>query len=451
MSPERILIIDDESAIRSSLRGILEDEGYFVRTAASGEEGLEALAKGNFGLVLLDIWLPEMNGLDVLAEIRRLEERPAVVVISGHGNVETAVKAVKLGAYDFLEKPLSLEKVVLTVRNSLLRVRLEEENVRLRERLQSRNHLVGKSASLRTLRAQIRAAAPTEGRILLSGENGTGKELAARIIHQRSPRRDQRFVEVNCAALPEILIDAELFGCLKGHGPDPTKEKKGKISQAAGGSLFLEGIESLPLSTQAALVHALATGSFEPLGGSEPVPFDARVIASTKVNLGDLVRQGRFNEALFFKINVIPLNLPPLRERVEDIPVLITYFLRIYCREYGRTPKTIHPEALRAFVNYSWPGNVAELMNVLERFVILVEDAEIGPGHLNLLVETREQGPLPALRPSLAEAIRRAERDAVHHALRRNHWDESRTAAELQITPEALRGKILNLRLTLLP
>lgn len=451
MIQERVLIIDDESAIRSSLRGILEDEGYFVRTAASGEEGLEVLTKGNFGLVILDIWLPEMNGLDVLAEIQRLDDRPAVVVISGHGTVETAVKAVKMGAFDFLEKPLSLEKVVLTVRNSLLRARLEEENVRLRERLQSRNHLVGKSAALRTLRAQIRAAAPTDGRILLSGENGTGKELAARIIHQHSPRRDRSFIEVNCAALPEILIDAELFGCLKGHGPDPAKEKRGKMLQAGGGTLFLEGVETLPLRTQDAFVRALTTGAFEPLGGSDPVPFDARVIASTKINLGDLVRQGRFNEDLFFKINVIPFTLPPLRERVEDIPVLIAYFLRIYSREYGRTPKTIHPDALPTFINYSWPGNVAELMNVLERFVILVEDAEIGPGHLNLLVETREQGPLPALRPSLAEAVRRAERDVVRHALRRNQWDETRTSAELQITPEALRDKIRNFRLTLLP
>ena len=451
MSQERVLVIDDESAIRSSLRGILEDEGYAVRTAASGEEGLAALSKESFGLVILDIWLPEMNGLDVLAEIQRHEDRPAVVVISGHGTVETAVKAVKMGAFDFLEKPLSLEKVVLTVRNSLLRARLEEENVRLRERLAGRNCLVGKSPALQNLRAKIRAAAPTDGRILISGENGTGKELAARLIHQRSPRRDRRFVEVNCAALPETLIDAELFGCLKGHGPDPAKEKKGQIVQAGGGTLFLEGIETLTLRTQAALNLALAKGSFEPLGGSEPVPFDARVIASTKASLGDLVRQGRFNEDLFFKINVIPLTLPPLRERLEDIPVLIAYFLRIYCREYGRMPKSIHPEALQAFVNYSWPGNVAELMNVLERFVILVEDQVIGPGHLNLLVETREQGPMPASRPSLAEAVRRAEREAVHQALRRHQWDEMRASAELQITPENLRAKIRDLRITLLP
>jgi two-component system nitrogen regulation response regulator NtrX len=451
MSQERILIIDDESAIRSSLRGILEDEGYLVQTAATGEEGLEVLAKGNFNLIILDIWLPEMSGLDVLAEIRRLEDPPAVVVISGHGTVETAVRAVKLGAYDFLEKPLSLDKVVLTVKNAVHRVRLEEENVRLRERLQDRNLLIGKSAALRTLRGQIRMAAPTDGRILLFGENGTGKELAARIIHQASPRRDRRFVEVNCAALPATHIDAELFGCLKGHGPDPAKEKKGKLRQAEGGTLFLDGVAFLPSSTQAALVRTFSTGSYEPLGGAESLPFNARVIASTRSNLTDLVRQGRFNEDLFFKLNVIPLNLPPLRERVEDIPVLIAYFLRIYCLEYGRTPKNVHPDALQAFVNYSWPGNVAELMNVLERFVILVEDDQIGPDHLNLLVEIREQGPLPAVRPSLAEAVRRVERDVVHHALRRNNWDETRTAAELAVAPEELRKKIRDLRITLLP
>jgi len=448
MSPERILIIDDESAIRSSLRGILEDEGYTVRAAATAEEGLDLLSKGSYGLVLLDIWLPEMSGMDALAQIQRLEERPAVVVISGHGTVETAVKAVKLGAYDFLEKPLSLDKVVLTVKNALDRVRLEEENVRLRERLQTRNRLVGKSAAVRTLRAQIAAAAGTDGRILLTGETGTGKELAARIIHQSSPRRDKRFVEVNCAALPEALIDAELFGCLKGHGPDPSKEKRGKLHQAWGGTIFLEGIDSLPLFTQASLLSVLSAGSFEPLGSAESVPFDARIIASSKVSLGELVRKGRFNESLYFKINVIPLNLPPLRERAEDIPVLIAYFLRIYSLEYGRKPKSIHPDALQAFRNYRWPGNVAELMNVLERFVILVDDAEIGPEHLNLLVEIREQGPPP--RPSLADSIRRAERQAVEDALRRNRWDETRTATELDIPPDALREKIKHFRLTFL-
>jgi two-component system nitrogen regulation response regulator NtrX len=448
MNPERILIIDDESAIRSSLRGILEDEGYTVRTAASAEEGLDYLSKGSYGLVLLDIWLPEMSGLDALAQIQRFEERPAVVVISGHGTVETAVKAVKLGAYDFLEKPLSLDKVVLTVKNALDRVRLEEENVRLRERIQTRNRLVGKSPAIRTLRAQIKASALTDARILLTGETGTGKELAARVIHQASPRREQRFVEVNCAAVPELLIDAELFGCLKGHGPDPSKEKKGKLQQAGGGTLFLEGIETLPLYTQAALLGTLNSGSFEPLGASETIPFDARVITSTKVSLGDLVRHGRFNEALYFKLNVIPMALPPLRERTQDIPVLIAYFLRIYCLEYGRKPKTIHPNALQAFINYPWPGNVSELMNVLERFVILVEETEIGAEHLNLLVETREQGPAP--RPSLSESVRRAERAAVEDALRRNRWDETRTAAELDIPPAVLQEKIRDFRLTLL-
>ena len=451
MSHERILIVDDESAIRSSLRGILEDEGYVVQDAASGEEGLEILTKGTFSLVLLDIWLPEMSGLEVLTEIQRHEDPPAVVVISGHGTVETAVRAVKLGAYDFLEKPLSLEKVVLTVKNAIQRVRLEEENIRLRECLKGRNRLVGRSASLQAIRSQIRMAAPTDGRVLLSGESGTGKELAARLIHEASPRHDRRFVEINCTALPATHIDAELFGCLKGHGPDPDKEKKGKLRQAEGGTLFLEDVGSLPPATQAALVRTFTTGSFEPLGGAESLPFNARIIASTRTNLLERVRQGRFNEDLFFKLNVIPLNMPPLRERIEDIPVLIAYYLRIYCREYSRAPKRVHPDALQAFMNYGWPGNVAELMNVLERFVILVEDEEIGPRHLNFLVETREQGPLPAIRTSLAEAVRRTERDTVQNALRRNNWDEIRAAAELAVTPTELREKIRDLRITLLP
>jgi two-component system nitrogen regulation response regulator NtrX len=449
MNSETILVIDDEANVRSSLQGILEDESYRVHTVASGEEGLVELRKGNYRLVLLDIWLPEMSGLDVLAEIQKLEDRPAVIVISGHGTVETAVRATKLGAFDFLEKPLTLDKVVLTVKNALRQQRLEEENVQLRQKLRAHYHLVGRSAALQRLRAEIRKAAPTNGRVLITGENGTGKELISRLIHQQSRRRDKRFVEINGAAVPDDMIESELFGAMKGHGPHTAKDKKGKLLLADGGTLFLDEVGELSLKTQAKLNQALESQSFEPLGANEPVSFDARIIAATSRNLKDLIQQGRFWEDLFFKLNVIPLTIPPLRERTEDIPLLIAYFLKTYAFEYGKKPKTIHRDALKAFMNYSWPGNVSELMNVVERFVIMVEEPEIGPDHLNLLVETREAAGIPAA-PSLVEALDQYERKVIHRALARHDWDTARTAAALGIAPADLRAKLKTHRITFL-
>jgi two-component system nitrogen regulation response regulator NtrX len=451
MSQDKILIIDDEGSIRSSLQGILEDEGYAVRTAATGEEGLAALQKQSFGLILLDIWLPEMNGLDVLRRVRTMDAPPQVVVISGHGTVETAVKATKLGAFDFLEKPLTLEKVVLTVKNALRQQRLEEENLQLRERTRARTHLVGKSPAIVRLREEIKKAAPTDGRVLLTGENGTGKELIARIIHDQSRRADKRFVEINCAAIPDELIEAELFGTIKGAVPHAVKDKKGKLLQADGGTLFLDEVGDMSLRTQAKLVKALIEQSFEPVGSSDPVSFDARIIAASTKSLKDLIVKARFREDLFFKLNVIPMAIPPLRERTEDIPLLIAHFLKSFSTEYGKKPKTMHPEALKAFLNYSWPGNVSEVMNVIERFVILVEEEEIGAAHLNLLVETREHESLagaPAPAP-LAEALEQFERTTLHRVLLRSKWDVDKAAAELAMTPDAVRARIKALHITL--
>lgn len=452
MSQDRILVIDDESSIRSSLQGILEDETYAVQTVGTGEEGLALLKTRAFGLVLLDIWLPEMNGIDVLRQIRLLDEPPKVVVISGHGTVETAVKATKLGAFDFLEKPLSLDKVVLTVKNALRQRKLEEENVQLRERVKARYHLVGKSAPIQKLRKEIRKAAPTNGRVLISGENGTGKELTARLIHQHSRRKDKRFIEINCAAIPDDLIESELFGAVKGHSAHTPKDKRGKLLLADGGTMFLDEIGEMSLKTQAKLVKAVVEQRFEPVGSNETVLFDTRLIAATSKNPKDLIAKGKFREDLFFKLNVIPMPIPPLRERPEDIPLLIHYYLKIYSLEYGKKPKRMHPEARKAFVNYAWPGNVSELMNVIERFVIMVEDEEIGVSHLNLLVETREQEYLPGRPPfpSLQQAARQFERKYVHGTLIKNGWDLARTAAELEIQTDALKDKIKVHRITFL-
>jgi two-component system nitrogen regulation response regulator NtrX len=452
MNQDHILVIDDETSIRSSLQGILEDEGFSVQTARTGEDGLAVLKTQNFGLVLLDIWLPEMNGIDVLRQIRLLEEHPKVVVISGHGTVETAVKATKLGAFDFLEKPLSLEKVVLTVKNALRQYKLEQENIQLRERVKARYHLVGKSAPIQKLRAEVKKAAPTNGRVLIWGENGSGKELVAHLIHQLSKRKEKRFIEINCAAIPDDLIESELFGYLKGHTAHAAKDKRGKLLLADGGTLFLDEIGDMSLKTQAKLVKAVIEQKFEPLGSNDAVKFDARIIAATSKNPKDLISQGKFREDLFFKLNVIPMHIPPLRERTEDIPLLIHYFLKYYSLEYGKKPKTMTKEAQKAFLNYPWPGNVSELMNVIERFVIMVEDETIGVAHLNLLVETREQEQTPGLQPfpSLGQATRRFERKFILRTLLKNNWDVPKTAAELDMRPDALKDKIKDYQITFL-
>jgi two-component system nitrogen regulation response regulator NtrX len=451
MIKDRILVVDDEASIRSSLQGILEDEGYEVKTAETGEKGLDLLKRQNFGLILLDIWLPEMNGMDVLTQVKSMEEHPQIVVISGHGNVETAVKATKLGAFDFLEKPLSLEKVVLTVNNALRQHKLEEENIQLREKIKPRFYLVGKSAAIQKLRKEIKKAAPTSGRVLISGENGSGKELAARLIHQQSQRKDKRFVELNCAAIPDDLIESELFGYVKGYAPHANKDKKGKLLQADAGTLFLDEIGDMSLKTQAKLVKAIVTQKFEPLGSAEIVAFDTRLIAATSKNLKDLILKGKFKEDLFFKLNVIPMTIPPLRERTEDIPLLVHYFLRYFSAEYGKKTKTMGREAMKAFLNYTWPGNVSELMNVIERFVIMVEDDEIGVSHLNLLVEARELESMPGLHnhPTLGQAALLFEKKFIHRALTKNRWDLVKTAAELDLEADALRDKIKVFNITL--
>jgi len=444
MAGDRVLVIDDESSIRSSLQGILEDEGFAVRTAETGEAGLALLKTQNYDLVLLDIWLPEMNGLQVLERIKGLDEPPPVVVISGHGTVETAVSATKLGAFDFLEKPLSLEKVVLTVKNALRQRKLEEENLQLRERVKSRFHLVGRSAAIQKLRSEIKKAAPTNGRVLITGESGTGKALIARLLHEKSRRAGKRFVEINCAAIPDELIESELFGYVRDHAPQSVKDKKGKILLADGGTLFLDEIGDMSLKTQARLVKAMVEQRYEPAGGNEPISFDTRVIAATSRSLKDLITKGRFREDIFFRLNVIPMSIPPLRERPEDIPLLIAYYLRHYSLEYGKKPKTISAAALKAFLNYHWPGNVSELMNVIERFVILVEDEEIGVAHLNLLVETREQEQIAGLNPfpTLGQAAQAFERKYIHRVLTKNGWDLAKTSAALGLKPETLREKI---------
>jgi two-component system nitrogen regulation response regulator NtrX len=450
MTNEKILIIDDEAGIRSSLHGVLEDEGYSIRTTSTGEKALEFLMAEEFDLVFLDIWLPEMNGIEVLKKIREQDKKIQVVMITGHGSVESAVESTKLGAFNFLEKPLSLEKVVLTAKNALRQKKLEEENIQLQEKLRSRLHLVGRSPPMQRLRKEAAAAAPTDGRVLIMGESGTGKELVARLIHQRSERRNKRFIQVSAAAIPDELIEDELFGHTRDAFPNVERDKKGLMLLADGGTLFLDDIGELSLKTQAKLTRMIEEGRFEPLGSEDSLAADVRIIAATDKDLRKLTLQRAFLEELFFKLNVIPMAIPPLRERKEDIPVLIHYYLKRFAREAGKKQKTMSPEAMQAFINYAWPGNVSELINVLERFVIMIKEDRIEASHLYLLVEPRESQFINGLAESLSLIAAREhfDREYINNALLRNDWDLAKAAKDLNIDVPTLEANIrrLNIR-----
>src|SRR6476660_3737264 len=366
-----VLIVDDESAIRESLSGVLQDEGYKAASAASGEACIQSLHSSAFDVVLLDIWLPGMDGLETLQEIRELENPPEVIIISGHGTIETAVRATKLGAFDFLEKPLSLEKTLILIKNAIEAKKLRQENRDLKRQLAPKSVIVGESIPMKALRQQIQLMAPTNGRVLIFGESGTGKELVARAIHAQSPRKDEMFVELNCAAIPEDLIESELFGHLRGSFPGATVDKEGKFLKAHGGTLFLDEVGDMSLKTQSKVLRTLEEQSFTPVGGDEMVTVDARVIASTNKDLEEEISRGNFREDLFYRLNVIPFSVPPLRERKEDIPLLGRHFLKEFSSQYGRRPREITDDAIDALMRYSWPGNVRELRNVIERIVIM--------------------------------------------------------------------------------
>src|ERR671918_1708504 len=362
-----ILIVDDEPGVRSALGGVLRDEGYDVDAVDSGEACLERLGRQSYDVVLLDIWLPGMDGLATLARMRERQIDVQVVIISGHGNVESAVRAIKMGAFDFVEKPLSLEKTVLVVRNALRQQRLEAENQALRARVDAQHTMVGESYAMVQLREQVAMAAPTNGRVLIFGENGTGKELVARNIHQMSRRRTGPFVEVNCAAIPEELIESELFGHVRGAFTGAVADRRGKFEAAHGGTIFLDEIADMSLKTQAKVLRVLQEQAMEAVGGSTRIKVDARVLAATNKDLQSEIRAGRFREDLYFRLNVIPISVPPLRERQEDIPLLADHFMAVFAREYGRRPKIFESDAVVALQQYSWPGNVRELRNLVER------------------------------------------------------------------------------------
>jgi two-component system, NtrC family, nitrogen regulation response regulator NtrX len=443
--PQSILIVDDEGGIRDSLSSILTEEGYAVESVGSGEECLARLAKQNIDLVLLDVWLPKMDGIETLERMRREGHFPMVVMISGHGNIETAVRATKLGAFDFVEKPLSLEKTTQSVKRAFEFLRLELENRRLREELGQRYRVLGDSVPMKALRQQIALAAPTNGRVLIYGESGTGKELVAHALHAASLRSRELFVEVNCAAIPEELIESELFGHVKGSFTGASEDKVGKFQKADNGTLFLDEVGDMSLRTQAKVLRVLEEQRFERVGSNHPTAVNVRVIAATNKKLDEQIGRGFFREDLFYRLNVIPFTVPALRERVEDIPILTRHFLAEFAAAYGRKPKEISDAALAVLARYSWPGNVRELRNLIERLMITCPHSRIEPLHLP--PELFRGLPAISSRPNatLHEARSAYEREFILRKLSENQWNMTRTAVALGLERSHLYRKMKSL------
>jgi two-component system, NtrC family, nitrogen regulation response regulator NtrX len=450
MAGEHILIVDDEQAIQTSLRGVLEDEGYRVNAVSTGSEALRRLADETTDLIFLDIWMPGLDGLDTLREIKQLRPETPVIMISGHATIETAVKATRLGAYDFIEKPLSLEKVLLAVSHALEHARLARENETLRARLDRRVEITGESQLIRALREQIALAAPTMGRVLIHGENGSGKELVARAIHALSARAERACVEVNCAAIPEELIESELFGHERGAFTGALARRRGRFELADGGTLFLDEVGDMSLKTQAKVLRALEEQSFERIGGKETLKVDVRVIAASNRDLTALIAAGQFRDDLYYRLNVIPIEVPPLRERREDIPLLVDHFLELFCAENGKRLKRVSAEALAYFVGHDWPGNVRELRNMVERLVIMAPGDTIAPDDLPAPVRPRSDAPAgPDVgERTLREARENFERAYILAELRAHDWNMTRTAERLGIERSHLYRKVRAYRIT---
>jgi len=451
-----ICIVDDEPSILNMLSSILEDEGYQVSVAKSGAEALKLIRAELPDLVILDIWMPEIDGLEILKRIRHQFPHLMVVMMSGHGSVETAVKATKLGAYDYLEKPLDLEKVTILVRNALHQRTLEEENFKLRFKVERHFELVGDSRVMETLRQQIAAAAPTNSRVLISGENGTGKELVARAIHLQSPRYNRSFVEVNCAAIPETLIETELFGHERGAFTGAVSQRRGKFDLADGGTLFLDEIADMSLATQAKVLRVLQEQEFTRIGGSKLIKVNVRVIAASNKDLRQEIEKGTFREDLFYRLNVLPIEVPPLRNRCEDIPVLVRHFLRVHGEEQGMKLKEVTDGALQVLARHDWPGNIRELRNQVERLMIMVPKSVIDTSDVIPFMPGGSDGAVQRVSAldsyeSLREARHAFEREYITHRLRENGWKVSKTADDLKIERSHLHRKIKLLNVDLRP
>jgi two-component system nitrogen regulation response regulator NtrX len=423
--------------------------------AANGAEALKQYATDPPDLMILDIWMPEMDGLETLRRVKELVPTAQVMMMSGHGSIETAVKAVKLGAYDYIEKPLSLENVTLRVKHALEQYRLEQENRTLRTKVQQKFELVGQSPAMQQLRRLIETAGPTNSRVLIGGENGTGKELVARAIHLHSARAEHPFVAVNCAAIPETLIESELFGHEKGSFTGATSLKRGQFEQADGGTLFLDEIGDMSLSTQAKVLRALQEQQFTRVGGTKLMKVDVRVLAASNKDLEKEIEKGRFREDLYYRLNVVPIIVPTLRERREDIPALVRYFMKVHAEEQGLRIKDVSPEAMDVLQQYDWPGNIRELRNLTERLMIMVPGPVIEATQAAMSLQARpgasvsvsgNQAATPQLFAQSYDSLRDArnafEKEYIARKLREHHWNISRTAEDLKIERSHLHRKI---------
>jgi two-component system, NtrC family, nitrogen regulation response regulator NtrX len=447
-----ILIIDDEPGIRTVLKDVLEDEGYTVLAAEDGIQGLAELAATTVDLVFLDVWLPHMGGMDVLKRIHEQFPDLEVIMISGHANISLAVQATKMGAFDFLEKPLSLDRTMTVVRNALAIEALRRENRTLRSIFMD-DRMVGDGQGMRAVRELIAQAAASDSRILIEGENGTGKELVARDIHARSARAAGPFIELNCAAIPETLIESELFGHEKGAFTNALQRRRGKVESADHGTLFLDEIADMSLITQAKVLRVLQEMRFERVGGEESLRVDVRVISATNKDIRAEISRGRFREDLFFRINVVPIHIPPLRERLEDLPVLVAYFMEKLKRPSAKEPRTISPEGMKVLCGYRWPGNIRELKNFVERVNIMTEEAVITAASvksfLGVAVPAEGSGALSAYEGmTLGEARDNFERELIAARLRENGGNISRTADALGVYASNLHSKMKKLKLT---
>ena len=446
MNDASVLIVDDEPNILTSLKRALEMEGYRAITAASGAACLETAAREGPDVVMLDVMMPEMDGLQTLARLREQHPDLPVVMMSGNATIETAVRATKLGAYDFVEKPLSTDKILIAIGNALKLARLHRENAELKRLTGDDFEMIGRSPALSRIFATIEKTAPTQGRVLITGENGTGKELVARALHRHSKRAAQPFVKVNCAAIPQELIESELFGHEKGAFTGATQMRKGKFELAHGGTLFLDEIGDMSQSAQAKVLRALQEGEIERVGGQGPIKVDVRVLAATNKDLQQEIAGGGFREDLFYRLNVVPIHVPPLREHREDVPVLVEHFIRLACRDNDKRPMGIEQGAVGLLMQHDWPGNVRELKNSIERLVILAGGERI--------TEAEVQDCLPGVKAvsagyrkgvSLKDMVASAEREIIIAALEQNEGQVSRTAAELQIERSHLYKKMRSL------
>ena len=441
-----ILIVDDEPGIRETLRGVLEDEGFAVDTAETGEACLNLAQAKSFACILLDIWLGDgIDGLETLQRLRDANEEAPVVMISGHGNIETAVRSTKLGAFDFIEKPLSIERILVTVKNAVRQRDLERTNDQLQQQLQEEYVMVGESIAMRALRKQIAIVAPSDGRVLISGESGTGKELVARAIHTQSKRRNLPFVEINSAAIPEELVESELFGHAKGAFSGATTAKKGKFEVADGATLFLDEIGDMSQRVQAKVLRVLEEQRFEPVGSNTPVKVDVRVISATNRQIGDLIDNGNFRHDLFYRLNVIPFQVPPLRERIEDIPLLVEHFNYRFSTDNGRKLKIFTDEAVAKLQGHFWPGNVRELKNTIERVIIMNSKQTIDADDLPDL-GSEDDRPASSFRfPSFKAATDAYQREFILHKLSEFGGNVSKAADAMGVDRSHLYRRMRNL------